>query len=366
VAALDKHLGVDVGAVLVLDAGVHAPTGEAARAWAAAADGGPQRVALAPRAPIGRGAVLRTLLAAVHGTGAAVGAVLDAELAGLPAASLATLIEPVVRGGADAALPAYTRPASEGTLTSNLLAPLTRALYGRDVQQLAGGGVALAGALAGELAERRPGPPGDGPGVDIWLTTSLVASEARLVQAHVGRRPPARAGSADVPTILAQTVGPAFALMEANHALWEMAPTPAPVPMLGEPPALLPAAAAPDVAPLVGAFRLGLKDLLPVWEQAMAEPTLAELYPLALLEADDFHFPAALWARVVADFAVSYHERRLPVDHLLRSLTPLYLGRVASFLLAARRRPAGLVAATLEELARAFEAERAALALRWH
>jgi hypothetical protein len=69
---------------------------------------------------------------------------------------------------------------------------------------------------------------------------------------------------------------------------------------------------------------------------------------------------------VVADFAVSYHERRMPADHLLRALTPLYLGRVASFLLAARRRPAGAVAAMLEELARAFEAERAALAQRWH
>ena len=366
VTALDKHLAADHAAVLVLEAGVHAPTGEAVRAWCAAGDGGPVRVALAPHAPLGGGAALRALLAACHGTGAAGCAVLDAELAGVPAVSLAALLEPVARGGADAVLPAYTRPASEGTLTSNLLAPLTRALYGRDVQQLAGGGVALAGALAGELAVGTPPPPADGPGVEIWLTTSLVTSSARLVQAHLGRRPAARAAAGDVPTILAGTVGPTFALMEAHHALWEAGPAPAPVPMLGEMPAFLPAAATPDVAPLVRAFRLGLKDLLPVWEQVMPEPTLAELYPLALLDADEFQFPAARWARVVADFAVSYHERRVPADHLLRALTPLYLGRVASFLLAARRRPAGAVAGMLEELARAFEAERAALAPRWH
>ena len=364
--ALDKLLGADHAAVLVLDAGVHAPTAEVVRGWAAGADGGPRRVALMPRAPLGRGAALRGLLAAAHGTGAAACAVLDADLAGLPAEALAVLLEPVARGGADAALPAYTRPASDGTLTSNLLAPLTRALYGRDIQQLAGGGVALTGALAGMLAAAVPPPPGDGPGVDVWLTTVLVASEARLVQAHLGRRPPARAAAGDVPTILAQTVGPAFALMEAHHALWEAGPSPTPVPMLGDNPVLLPAAPTPDVVPLVRAFRLGLKDLQPVWEQAMAEPTLADLYPLALLDADEFHFPAALWARVVADFAISYHERRLPVDHLLRALTPLYLGRVASFLLAARRRPAGAVAAALDELARAFEAERATLAARWH
>jgi hypothetical protein len=116
---------------------------------------------------------------------------------------------------------------------------------------------------------------------------------------------------------------------------------------------------------MVQAFRLGLKDLLPVWEQIMPEPTLSRLYPLGLLAPDEFRFPPDLWARVASDFAVGYHDRRLPRDHLLRALTPLYLGRVAAFLNEARGvGPAGLRGA-LEGVGRAFEAEKEALKSRW-
>jgi hypothetical protein len=44
-----------------------------------------------------------------------------------------------------------------------------------------------------------------------------------------------------------------------------------------------PAGALPgDVRPdrMVRAFHLGLKDLLPLWEQALSDETLTQLYPL--------------------------------------------------------------------------------------
>jgi hypothetical protein len=116
---------------------------------------------------------------------------------------------------------------------------------------------------------------------------------------------------------------------------------------------------------MVRTFRTGLKDLLPVWEQIMPEETLERLYPLGLLAPDEFRFPATDWARVVADFAVAHHERRVPRDHLLRALTPLYLGRVAAFLQEARGVAPTRLPKLLDALADAFTAERARLADRW-
>jgi glucosylglycerate synthase len=72
-----------------------------------------------------------------------------------------------------------------------------------------------------------------------------------------------------------------------------------------------------------------------------------------------------VWARVVMDFALAHHERRLARDHLLRSLTPLYLGRVAAFLREARRASANGTAGLLDQIGRAFEAEKEDLAARW-
>ena len=62
---------------------------------------------------------------------------------------------------------------------------------------------------------------------------------------------------------------------------------------------------------------------------------------------------------------MAYHERVLPQDHLLRALTPLYLGRVAAFLREAWvAGPAGL-AAIVDRIGQAFEAEKEYLVARW-
>jgi hypothetical protein len=353
------------GAVVVLEAELHGPTGEAVRAWCAQAGEGPRRLALTPRVPLGGADAHRTLLAVAARPGVTAALLLDGDLVGLPGEALAALLDPVARGTADAALPAYTRLASEGTLTSNLLAPAMLAFYGRDLQQVAGGAFALGPDPAGRLAGAAP-PAAAGPGVEVWLTTALAASEARLAQVHVGRRPPGPPGAGrDVAGILAAAAGALFAQLETHATLWETPPERRAVTTLGGHPAIVPVTTTPDVSAMVRAFRLGVKDLSPVWEQVMPEATLGELYPLALLEPEEFRLPPALWARVVADFAVAYHERRLPVDHLLRALTPLYLGRVAAFLLAVCRRSADTAASALAEVTRAFEMERPALAARW-
>jgi hypothetical protein len=364
-AALDKHLHAERGAVVALEAAGHAPTGEALRAWCAQSTAGARRLLLSPREPLRTGDAQRTLLEVGGRPGVTACLLVDGDLAGVPAEALAGLLEPVVHGLADAVMPAYTRVASEGTLTTNLLRPAMLAFYGRDLQQVVGGATALAGPLAGRLAEERP-PLSEGPGPAVWLTTGLAAADARLAQVHVGRRPAGRPGAArDLPGILADTVGPLFARLEEHAAVWEGRPDRLPVATLGESAPMLPMPVLPDVAPMVRAFRLGVKDLSPVWEQIMLTSTLADLYPLALHEPDEFRFAPSLWARVVVDFAVAFHERRLPADHLLRSLTPLYLGRVAAFLLTAWRQPADAVTAALTDVARAFEDERPAMAARW-
>jgi hypothetical protein len=137
------------------------------------------------------------------------------------------------------------------------------------------------------------------------------------------------------------------------------------VPDVGDTPPVLADPPRPSVERMVRAFGLGLKDLLPVWEQILAEATLEQLYPLALLEPAEFELPPVLWARVASDFAVAYYERQLPRDHVIRALTPLYLGRVAAFLREAwASSPAGL-AGIFDRIGRAFEAEKNYLAARW-
>jgi len=366
-SGLRKHFPSRRAAVLVADGGSQDGTAELLRAWCGADQREPARrlIELAPR--IGQSHAVLALLAAAYRVGARGIAVLDAEMIGVQADWVAVLIEPVLSGTADYVSPAYSRAPSEGTLTTNLLAPLARALYGKRIQQIMGG----CSALAAPFVERclHGWLDADAPqthGTEIALTVAALASGARVAEAHLGRRfVDPSAPQPDLATTLVRTVGPVFALMERSHDVWAETRGSTAVPRFGDAPAVLADTQRPSVERMVRAFDLGMKDLLPIWEQIMAEETLGQLYPLALLGAEEFEFRAPLWARVASDFAVAHHERRLARDHLIRALTPLYLGRVAAFLREASvASPAALVA-IFDQIGHAFEVEKEHLAARW-
>jgi hypothetical protein len=57
------------------------------------------------------------------------------------------------------------------------------------------------------------------------------------------------------------------------------------------------------------------------------------LLPLKDCALQAFRISDDLWARLIYDAAVSSRQRILPQEHLLKAMTPLYLGRTASFVL---------------------------------
>lgn len=366
-AALGALLPDRPTAVLAVDTTGLDGTREALAAWRDGVGGGPARVWLEPATALEPPPDLLSLVMAGRRLGSPACALLDARRGQLSPDQLRALLAPVLAGQSDLACPVYARAASEGTLTSNLLVPLTRALYGRRVTQLAAGGLAVSGALLKRCLDGGgPDPRWQGPGLEIWLATEALASGSSMVEVGLGSRP-AEPDSApvDLATTLVQAVGAVLALMDRHATMWLDVHETAAVPRQGLSTPLRANLVLPNTDRMVRGFRLGLKDLLPVWEQIMPEATLARLYPLGLLASDEFRFPDQLWARVISDFAVGHHERRLPQDHLLRALTPLYLGRVAAFLVQAEGRTAEQVAGLIESTAQAFEAEKSNLVARW-
>jgi glucosylglycerate synthase len=315
----------------------------------------------------GRGRAVVAALAAARHVGARATAVVDAGLVSIAAEWIEPLLGPALAGDADYVSPAYSRAVTEGTLTTNLLGPLVRSLFGKRLQEVLGGCAAVSSALLDVL------PPADewndeptGQGAEMRLLGHALAGGHGLVEVYLGRKQvDPGAAPADLAHILVDAVGPLFRLMERHAGEWQEVHASVPVARRGQAGPGAPRAG--DVQPerMVRAFHLGLKDLLPLWEQALADETLGQLYPLGLLEPDDFRFPPALWARVVGDFAVAHHERRLPRDHLLRALTPLYLGRVAAFVLETRTGLSPVGADALERVSLAFEAEKPTLSARW-
>ena len=294
--------------------------------------------------------------------------VIDANVRSVTAEWMALLVKPVLESGADYVAPVFRRPRYEGSLTNNLIAPLTRSLYGKRVGCQVGGGYGFSQRMASALFQKQFLWQGEAArfAIDSWLTTVAVAEGFQVWQARLGAKvQDHKAGAADVATSLVQAVGASYHYMEHYQDVWEKPTGSSPVPEIGKPTEPEVESAPIHVERMMKGFRQGLRDLLPIWEVILAPETLAGVLALGLKDDEDFRFPLALWVQTVYDFAVAYHEKVIHREHLLRSLMPLYLGRTASVVLETRGGGPEMVQHTVEQGCQTFEAMKPYLVDRW-
>jgi len=293
--------------------------------------------------------------------------VIDAAVRSVTPEWMDLLAQPVLEKDADYVAPVFRRQRYEGTLTNNLVAPLTRALYGKRVACQTGGGYGFSGRLA-SLYLQKDFWEGDAArfGIDSWMTTVAVAEGFQVWQALLGTKiQDVRGTTVDVSMMLAQAVGASYHYMERYQDVWEKHAGSSPVPEVGRPIEAGIESAAIKVERMVKGFRQGLRDLLPIWEIILAPETLSGVLTLGLRDEEDFRFPLPLWVQTVYDFAVAYHEKVIHREHLLKSLTPLYLGRTASLVLETIDGGSDEVQHTIEQGCRTFEAMKPYLVERW-
>jgi len=201
---------------------------------------------------------------------------------------------------------------------------------------------------------------------DLWIEGTAIAEGFAVHEARLGQwRVESKTRTTDLPTMVAQTLGAVFTLMDSYEDLWLPTVTSAPVPTEGAPVAPTGEPVRIDVERMVGAFRRGLSDLGTIWEHVLTPETWGDVLSLETDDLARFRFPDELWARAVYDFALGHHHHVVYHDHLLRSFVPLYLGRTAAFVLATRAHDAAAAEAALDAAAAAFERQKRYLVERW-
>jgi hypothetical protein len=92
---------------------------------------------------------------------------------------------------------------------------------------------------------------------------------------------------------------------------------------------------------------------------------LFELRKIARLPVEQFRMPDELWVRIIFDFALAYRLRTINRDHLLKSMTPLYLAWVASYAHDLETTGAADPEQRLDRLSVAYESDKSYLVSRW-
>ncbi len=316
----------------------------------------------------GKGSAFRTIFEIARRLNAKACAVVDSDLRSITPEWVELLLRPILDESYDYVAPYYLRHKYDGTITNSIVYPLTRALYGQRIRQPIGGDFGFSGRLTDHYLDQHVWESDVARfGIDIWMTTEAIASGARVCQSFLGAKiHNPKDPAADLAAMLMQVLGAVFALMESHHAVWSRRQGSEPVKLFGFQYEVGVEPVNVNVESMIASFRQGLADLAPIWKQALGQDTMSELLPLAAAPSADFRFPDDLWARVVYAAALTYRARRMSREHLLKALTPLYLGRTAAFVLETQGLTTAEAERRVEQLCQAFESRKSYLVERWN
>ena len=314
----------------------------------------------------GKGSAFRMIFDVAKALNVKACAVVDADLRSITPEWIELLLRPIMKEECDYVTPFYLRHKYDGTITNSIVYPLTRALYGKRIRQPIGGEFGFTGELARFFLTQDVWDTDVARyGIDIWMTTTAIAKRCRISQAYLGAKihDPKDPGT-HLSAMLAQVMGAVFSLMEEHVNLWKEVKASEPVPLFGfqyevglEPVSV-------NVDHMLKAFELGLNEFLPLWEGVLSKEVLTDLQSVQPIPSE-FKFPDKLWVRVIYDFALAAHHKIMTWEHLLKSFTPLYLGRVASFILETQQSSHWEVEGKIEQLCGVFEREKPYLIDHW-
>lgn len=280
------------------------------------------------------------------------------------AGGLERLVAPLVNDTADFVAPLYRRHPFTGALVHGVIYPMFRALYGVRLRYPISPDFSCSRQLIEAVLDEPVWQTDSAQvGIDLWVSATAASGGFRLAQASVGAGPDERP-PLDLSTTLSQVVGYLFSDMERRAPVWQRVRGSRPVPRVGEPPAM-PAPPEVEVSTFVESFRLASRELQDVWAEVLPPLAMLQWRRLANVSSDAFRVDPALWARTIYDFAMGHRLRVIARDHLLRSLTPLYLAWLTSFILDVRHLAPEEAEARIERLCTAFETEKPYLVSQW-
>jgi glucosylglycerate synthase len=315
----------------------------------------------------GKGSAFRTIFEIAKELNVKACAVVDSDLRSITPEWIELLIKPLLEGDFDYVAPLYHRHKYDGTITNSIIYPLTRALYGKRIRQPIGGDFGFSGQLAQFYLTKDVWDTDVARyGIDIWMTTTAVANNFKICQSFLGAKihDPKDPG-ADLSAMLYQVVGSSFGLMDTYQSVWKTVEGSEEVPTFGfrydvglEPVTV-------NLERMIEKFRLGMKDLIDIWSTFIPRETLDYLKQAAGSETATFHIPDEIWVKTIYSFVSAAHSKVLNEEHLLKSLTPLYLARVASFVIETWESNAVMVEENIEKLCLHFEQGKQYLLNNW-
>lgn len=265
----------------------------------------------------------------------------------------------------DLVLPRYARHKFEGLINSSIISPIARSLYGKRIHNPMGPDLAVSQRLYRKVLGAERNSRMNATHSLASLASAAVCTNFQIYEVHLGARIYPPTDWTNLSSVMAQVLSPVFLDMERNAVFWQRMRGSVPVPTIGEPVPVSQDTSSLEIGRMVELFELGNRDLQEIWGLVLPPATLFELRKLSRLSAEQFQMPDELWARIVYDFSLAHRLQTISRDHLLKSMTPLYLAWVASYANDLEKSKGNGIEQRLERLSVAFESAKSYLVSRW-
>lgn len=315
----------------------------------------------------GKGSAFRTIFEVASALNVKACAVVDSDLRSITPEWIELLLKPVLEGDFDYVAPLYHRHKYDGTITNSIVYPITRSLHGKRVRQPMGGDFGFSGRLAKFYLTKDVWETDVAKyGIDIWMTTTAIANDFKICQAFLGAKihDPKDPG-ADLSAMLYQVVGATIDLMNTYSDKWKVITGSEPVTTFGFQYAVGLEPVTVNLDRMIKRFGLGVKELMEIWKGFLSKEIIDFLRKVGSLPNEKFHIPDEIWVEIIYSFALAFHKKVINREHLLKSLTPLYIGRTASFVIETWDSDASEVEEKIEQLCRIFEDKKYFLIENW-
>jgi glycosyltransferase involved in cell wall biosynthesis len=282
----------------------------------------------------GKGSALRGVFEAASYLRAKGTAVIDADLRSITPDWIQKLATPVMGGEYDFVAPLYSRYKYDGTITNNIAYNMTRTLYGHQVRQPIGGDFGVSTRLVEAYLKEDVWDTDVAKfGIDIWMTTLACTAGFYVCQSRLGLKVHGKKDpGVHLGGMFREVVITMFMLMEELEGTWKKVKGSKPVKTIGDAPEEEPEPFPVDKETLVENFRLGLSHFGPLWKSILCKEDYNIIRGMKKARPGEFDLDVELWARVLYDFASTFHTWLKDRAKLVTMMTPLYYAQVASFI----------------------------------
>ncbi|MBN2417822.1 MAG: glycosyltransferase family 2 protein [Deltaproteobacteria bacterium] len=319
------------------------------------------------RGPGGKGTALRSVFEAAKRLNVKVCAMVDSDLRSITPDWVKYLLDPILSHDYQYVSPVYVRHKYDGTITNNIVYNLTRALYGKRIRQPIGGDFAISSDVARFYTEQDVWDTDVARfGIDIWMTTSAVTQGFRICQSNLGVKiHDVKDPGQHLGPMFRQVLSALFFLMERYENKWKSIQGSESLELFGFEGALEPEPVNVNLELMIDLFKKGYKQFSSLWKTIFSKASFKHISDTAKMDSKEFHLSTEAWVKILYELAATYHLWDVNRDKLLDMMTPLYFGRVASFVKQSWEMSSIEAETLVEEQAVKFEEQKDYLTKVW-